>query len=919
MKNLTNKSKIATIALILVLTISVIFVALPIVSAHDPPWTVPTWCYVSVTNSIIGVNQQVVIVYWVNAIPPTAQGAYGDRWTFTVDVTKPDGSKENLGPSKSDPVGGGWTTYTPDQIGTYTIVAHMDEHTVTGLPDLTPSVISNPASVNDTYLASSSDPVTFIVQEEPIQPWTEAPLPTLFWTRPINAANRDWDVLAGNWLSGAAQNVNSTLRFSYGTGPESAHVMWATPMWAGGIMDERFGNIGYQTGHYEGTDFIPPIILNGKIYYNVMSLPREGWRVLDLYTGEELWFHNTTGPVTGVSASSSGSIRGESLAFGQILDIENPNQHGGMPYLWSTNGPDGTWMMFDAETGNYMCSIANVSARGTSVYGKDGSILYYNIVGSGANKRLTCWNTTQAIWWKGTQQQYQAGDYSEFPSNSYWMWRPGLNVTYDGSHGYSLNVSIPDVSGSILAVREGQFVIGGTQGSNDQSGMVPGNMWALSLKTGEEGTLLWNYTYTSPYTDVDFTGITDRRQLMILGGGRYGVSVDPEDGIFLYTLGLTRQFWGFNLTTGEQIWGPTTSAPAMDVYRVFTYIYEGKLLSCGFGGVLIAYNITTGEQLWNYTARQVGFESPYGNFPINVAAIADGKIYAISGEHSITQPMWRGSYLRCINATTGEEIWKILQFGADGGGSLNGVYVYMADGYVVGLNQYDSQIYCYGKGPSATTVTASSKVSVHGSSVLIEGTVTDQCVGAKKIAEKVGFTNGVSAVSDESMQAWMEYLYEQQGMPTNATGVEVVLETLDPNGNFYEIGRATSSVSGVFGTAFIPQVPGLYKIIATFEGSSSYYGSYAETYINVEEAPSPAQPLEPESTTPEPTEPTPTEPESTTPEPTEPEPAAPEPTEPEATAPAETSFITTELAIIAAVAVACAIGVVSFWALRKRK
>jgi hypothetical protein len=163
--------------------------------------------------------------------------------------------------------------------------------------------------------------------------------------------------------------------------------------------------------------------------------------------------------------------------------------------------------------------------------------------------------------------------------------------------------------------------------------------------------------------------------------------------------------------------------------------------------------------------------------------------------------------------------------------------VVVADGLLVGLNFYDNQIYCYGKGPSTTTVTASPEVSVHGSSVLIKGTVTDQCVGSKRIAEKVGFAEGVPAVSDASQEGWMEWLYAQQAKPENATGVEVVLETLDPNGNFYEIGKATSEASGTFGYAFTPEVPGLYTIIATFEGSNSYYGSNAVTYINVEEAP----------------------------------------------------------------------------------
>jgi len=238
----------------------------------------------------------------------------------------------------------------------------------------------------------------------------------------------------------------------------------------------------------------------------------------------------------------------------------------------------------------------------------------------------------------------------------------------------------------------------------------------------------------------------------------------------------------------------------------------------------------------------------------------------------------------------------------------------IADGYFVYFSTYDMQIYCIGKGPSATTVTASPKVSALGSSVLIEGSVIDIAAGTNQDEQASRFPNGVPAVSDESMGEWMEYVYMQKPCPENAEGVEVVLTTLDPNGNSYEIGRTTSSLSGAYGCVFDPPVPGLYKIIATFKGSGSYYGSYAETYINVEEALAPAATIEPETTTLAQTQPAPTEP-----TPTEPTPTTPEPTTPEPTAPTETPLFTTEIAIIAAVAVACIIGVVAFWALRKRK
>jgi hypothetical protein len=87
------------------------------------------------------------------------------------------------------------------------------------------------------------------------------------------------------------------------------------------------------------------------------------------------------------------------------------------------------------------------------------------------------------------------------------------------------------------------------------------------------------------------------------------------------------------------------------------------------------------------------------------------------------------------------------------------------------------------------------------------------------------------------MEAWMEYLYMQQGIPGNATGVEVTLDALDPNGNFVHIGTVTSDMSGGFKKMYTPEVPGEYTVIATFAGSASYYSSYAQTYVGVDEAP----------------------------------------------------------------------------------
>ena len=216
--------------------------------------------------------------------------------------------------------------------------------------------------------------------------------------------------------------------------------------------------------------------------------------------------------------------------------------------------------------------------------------------------------------------------------------------------------------------------------------------------------------------------------------------------------------------------------------------------------------------------------------------------------------------------------------------------VAIADGYVVGLNYYDNRIYCYGRGPSETTVTAPLTAIPRGSSVTIRGTVTDQSSGAKD----------TPAMSDECMSDWMEYMYMQQPMPEDAEGVEVKLYAIDPNGNYQDIGYATTDTAGNFGKSWTPPVPGEYFVTAEFEGSASYGSSFDTTYFTVDEAPSPAQAIEPEAPSPA-------------------QEIVPTLTETAPTAATEAHLITTELATIIAVAVASVIGIAAYLALRKRE
>ncbi|MCW4045826.1 MAG: PQQ-binding-like beta-propeller repeat protein [Candidatus Bathyarchaeota archaeon] len=844
MKISKSRKPTTMIATILTLAIAATLVALPTASAHYPAWEIPTYAYISASPSVVGVNQAVLVVMWLNEFPPTAVGGYGDRWDgFKVEITKPDGSMETLGPFTSDPVGSYYASYTPSQVGTYKFVFKFPGDKITGLPT-PPAGARSMEFVNDTYLASESEPVYVAVQQDAIQPYQETPLPQGYWTRPIYGANRQWSQIAGNWLGGDAHpnRINN-----YSEGPESAHILWTRPYWAGGVMDGRFGDLGYYNSlSYEHFWRIQPIIINGILYYNVQTPPRYGWYAVDLYTGETKYFVNTTGPATTTEGilgnfDYSGGLPVGEIAFGQIYAYESPNQHGGFPYLWSTVGPGQTtttyaqstsvWMMFDAFTGNYICSIANTTqterrgtrtittgATGTGVYGLDGSILRYNIVNLGTTTPayyLQVWNTSRAIWYEAS-----------WLSNEYWMWRPDFNKTYDGRNGFSLNASIPAVQGAIREVVEGKHIIGGTTGFNDERGVQQGNLWALSLKQGQEGTLLWNITFTPP-KQWQISGSTATRGAVSL------VAVNSENGVFYFKEGATRKYYVYSLDTGQMLWESKSEAQ-WNFYDLNSVIYRGKLLTYGYGGILMAYEVKTGKVLWNWTSGTVGFEGYYENTPLVLGCIANGKIYLYSSEHSPSEPLRRDAQIWCIDTENGQLLWKIQSW-------PNAMII--ADGRIITLDLFDNMIYCFGKGPSATTVTASPKISVHGTSVLIEGTVTDDSPsGRHNGAGSLDFTlKGTPAIADEDQEEWMEYLFQQRPCPANAKGVEVTLDALDPNGNFVHIGTVTSDMSGMYSLMFTPEVPGKYTIIATFAGSKSYGPSYAETAIGVDEAP-PASP-----------------------------------------------------------------------------
>jgi hypothetical protein len=168
----------------------------------------------------------------------------------------------------------------------------------------------------------------------------------------------------------------------------------------------------------------------------------------------------------------------------------------------------------------------------------------------------------------------------------------------------------------------------------------------------------------------------------------------------------------------------------------------------------------------------------------------------------------------------------------------------IGDSTLVKIDTYDLLLFGVGKGPSAIKVQASPSVSTFGTGkILVTGSVTDISPATKQYSIAARFPDGVPAVSDASMSEWMTYVYKQLPKPTNATGVNVIVEVFDPNGNYYEVARTTSDAAGFYKASFAPEVPGEYTIVARFEGTNSYYGSFSETAIivdNPQATPTPA-------------------------------------------------------------------------------
>jgi outer membrane protein assembly factor BamB len=816
-----NKTKAVAIAIFLILSMGAAMVLVPSADAHDPAWEIPTYAFIHVSPNPVGVGQIVSVLSWLDKVIINANAENDIRFhNYKLTITDPDDQTDVVTLAVAQDTTSSWYySFTPSKVGEYTLKFEFPGQTYDFGGDYN----------GDHYSASSAE-TTLTVQEEQIGAISGYPLPQEYWTRPIEGENTNWFPIASNWL-GTGSPGFKTINFGYNVafpdaiGSRTSHIMWTRPLQPGGVVGGD--NFIFQGDTYfEGTAyrnrFTNPIIMDGKLFYkeplNYAGSADGPTVCIDVRTGEELWsrydVHNPS--------------------FGYIQAFDSRDFHGVMePVLVATGGrrspiPSGMWIGYDAYTGNWLFNITDVPS-GAKAMGPQGEYLQYVIQNAGTSEepayRLLQWNSSKL----GTMGIMGTGEILGVIDGSTpnrYDWNVSISWRNDITDSFTVGVAY---GGDIMLCYEGALPCGGSPAAFGRPpSTTPYTYYGINLNESEGtlGRVLWDETYNAPAGNIT----------VFLAG------YDAESGVFVESYKETQQWVGYNLRTGKKMWGPTASEGGFDYYGddfggvLNGYIAYGKLYHSALAGIVWCYDAKTGDLLWTYgnggegNSTSAGYQNAYGVYPTMIEAIGNGIIYTSVIEHTVNTPIYKGARTRAINATDGTEIYTLANFGSSWTQAI-------ADGFTTFMNGYDNQIYSVGKGPSATTVTASPKVSMEGDSVLVEGTVVDIAAGTKQDEQAARFPYGVPAVSDVSMSDWMEYIYMQKPRPTDVVGVDVVISVVDPNNNSYGVGTATADADGFFKMSFDPLVPGEYTVVATFEGSEGYWPSHAKTAINVAEAP----------------------------------------------------------------------------------
>jgi len=677
-------------------------------------------------------------------------------------------------------------------------------------------------TIRDVSFSSAKSPkTTLVVQEQQIIPLPENPLPTDYWARPISAENRNWWSISGNWLMGAYNATYMARESVHAYNPYSKAPRSSHIVWT-----KEWTVGGLVGGEYDSKSYYTGATYEDRLTPPIIINGRLYYRLNPSYFGKQ---GNYPGfiCVDLRTGEELWRVTNGVIDVGQLYYFVSGNMWGVYAYLWDITGS--TWEMRDAFSGELMLSFANASTAQRILFGEDGTMFAYIL--NGANNWILMWNSTKAF------ESCKLINILPGAGEAALGWRPAMGV-YDWNKGIEWNKTVPDVPG--------------TQSLSDHSTCND----VLVARTGG---------YSGEHLHVGYSAKTGA-QLWVFNRTYEGDGIRPANGESTYVMfdTGTMRYIGYDITTGQELWKSDAHEYPWGAFtNIASTIAYGKLYTASYDGYIHSFDIKTGKQLWKFSSGNAGLATPYGTYPFwGGPIIADKVVFASTAEHSPTQPLVQGFKLFALDADTGSCLWNI-----------SGLWHLKAivEGYLLTHNGYDNRIYCFGKGQTATTITGPENVQPLGTKVLIKGTVMDQSPGAE----------GTPAIADEYMSEWMEYLYMQKPCPMEVIGVPVKLEAFGSDDSYIELGTVTSNSYGDFVFEWAPPDEGLYTIMATFEGSDSYWRSYDATYLSVGPAAAPSGPIEPE--------------------------------------PTEAPLITTEIAIIVAAVIVAVALIIGFWIIRKRK
>jgi hypothetical protein len=820
-----NKTKATAIIVIVLMMTSIAMLALPVQAQEEahggnpengyegpstipagetPDFTINSLAFLSVSPNPIGLGQTLLVNVWTTF--PSGEGKY--QIGYTVHITKPSGATEDVNLKSYVADGTSWFTYIPDEVGEWTFQFsfagewfpagyYQNGFYSTAREGDFARAIYNPS----VYVTpAESRTISLTVQSEYVMNW-QLPLPTDYWTRPIEPNNRDWNVIAGNypWTQAIIAGKDGQCSWDdewYGpfvTAPNTPHIVWKRQGSLAGIMGGETGN--YATlSNPGGAD----VIFMGRAYDTrtsfVNNVPTTCAACYDIRTGEIYYAIPT----------SEGGVTPQYIAYWQGVDTAVPGAGEAASFgyeLIALSGSGNNMHLYKINPFTGAVSVDRTLPNiGTTMFYRNGYFLSYlsnsslNDVLTPAENITTIRSTTGFL--VNWSVQGSSTDFNTRIVSNISVTIPNSLRTLYTTGGYgSLGAYDPETG---ITVIEDRFIYGGYYGSN---------FWAVNLVTGQ---MIWNIS--TPVAKME--------------SGYRPTNAWCRNG--RYIAEMERGYWqARSIYDGHVLWETEMNDyPWGEFWMYDEAAYQDILYGVGYTGVW-ALNETNGAVVFHYVDPAIAFETPYNSFNNTVSEysvqnirVADGKLYVANSEHTPTQPATRGWGLICLDALTGEKLWKLSGAAMSPGAA--------ADGYLEASSNYDGYLYVLGKGKSETTVTAPQTEVAKNSKVLIQGTVLDMSPAQP----------GTACISDETMDTWMDYLHMQ--MPVDGlfhnitvTGVPVLLVATDSNGNSNTVGTATSDTNGNYKIEWTPTAEGLYTITAIFSGTDSYGSSTATTGLSV--------------------------------------------------------------------------------------